>query len=440
MGSSIDYEVGIIGGGPAGSAMAAYLARAGVRCAILEDAIFPREHVGESLVPAATRVFKEIGFLPALDSAGFVRKYGASWSSGPLTKPYSMDWEGLEEDCRVSVRFAEREQPGVDRNYTYHVDRAKFDLALLQHASESGAKVYEGLKVRGVDFDGDRDPVLRFDMGRHEGKLTVRTVIDASGRAAVLGRQLGLRRVDPVFRQYCTYSWFEGFEREDDNIHIHFLPSKGSWVWQIPISADVTSVGVVTQRDEFAASKHERAAFFEQRVATREDLAAKLSKARRIKPLMEEADYSYSMSQVAGDRFMLLGDAARFIDPIFSSGVSIAVNSARVASQSLLPALERGALGRASFAEFEATIGRAVKNWYDFICLYYRLNVLFTRFVHDPEHRLDVLKLLQGDVHDEERPLVLQKMQAKVREVEDNPDHMWHGMLNDMTREAVRHA
>jgi len=440
MTSSVDYEVGIIGGGPAGSSMAAYLARAGVKCAILEDAIFPRDHVGESLVPAATRVFKEIGFLPALDAGGFVRKYGASWSSGPLARPYSMDWEGLGEDCHVAVRFGERKQPGVDRNYTYHVDRAKFDLALLQHAHEAGAKVFEGLKVRGVDFDGDRDPVLRFDMGRQEGRLTVRTVIDASGRSAVLGRQLGLRRVDPVFRQYCAYSWFEGFAREDDNIHIHFLPSKGSWVWQIPITEDVTSIGVVTQRDEFAASKHDRQAFFDERIRTREDLATKLSKARQTKPLLEEADYSYSMSQVAGDRFMLLGDAARFIDPIFSSGVSIAVNSARAASQDLLPALEHGDLSRKSFAGFEATIGRAVKNWYDFICLYYRLNVLFTRFVHDPAHRLDLLKLLQGDVHDEERPEVLRQMQAKVREVEGNPDHMWHGMLNDMTREAVQQA
>jgi flavin-dependent dehydrogenase len=439
VGSNVDYDVGIIGGGPAGSSMAAYLARAGVRCAILEGDIFPREHVGESLVPAATRVFDEIGFLPTLDSGGFVRKYGATWSSGPLTRPYSMDWDGLGDDCHVAVRFAERDQPGVEQNYTYHVDRAKFDLALLQHAHAAGAKVYEGLKVRAVDFDGDQ-PMLRFNMGRRQSAISARMVIDASGRGTLLGRQLGLRQVDPVFRQYCAYTWFEGMRREDDNIHIHFLPTKGSWVWQIPISEKVTSVGVVTQRDEFAASKHDRQAFFDERVQTRPDLAAKLGQARQMKPLLEEADYSYSMSQVAGDQFMLLGDAARFIDPIFSSGVSIAVNSARVAIGDLLPALEHGDLSRKSFANFETTIGRAVKNWYDFICLYYRLNVLFTRFVHDPAHRLDVLKLLQGDVHDEERPAVLRKMQEKVREVEGNPQHMWHGLLNDMTREAVSRA
>src|SRR5690606_21642272 len=130
-----DFDVAIVGGGPAGSAMAAYLARAGVRCAVLEGANFPRPHVGESLVPASTRVFRELGFLEEMERQGFVKKYGATWTSpAAKTRPYDVDWEGLSPDCDAAIHFAERPQEGVAQNYTYHVDRARFDLALLQHA------------------------------------------------------------------------------------------------------------------------------------------------------------------------------------------------------------------------------------------------------------------------------------------------------------------
>jgi FADH2 O2-dependent halogenase len=438
----IDYDVGIIGGGPAGSSMACYLARAGVRCVVVEGAIFPRPHVGESLVPATTRVFKELGFLDTMEELGFVRKYGASWSANPKSRAHRVDWDGLEADCNAAIRFAERAQAGVQQNYTYHVDRARFDLALLQHADAAGAQVIEGLRVRYVDFDAD-DPVLVLAMGRGETRLRVRVVIDASGRKALLGRQLGLRRTDPVFDQYAIHSWFRGYDRQalrdPDNIHIHFLPDLGgTWVWQIPIDAEHTSLGVVTQRRHFKAAAASRETFFGDCLRSRPDLAALFDAAERVRPLTEEADYSYAMSQFARDRYLLLGDAARFVDPIFSSGVSIALSSARFAARDLLPALEHGRFGRSAFEPFESTMKRGVSNWYAFICLYYRLNVLFTHFIRHPEHRLELLKLLQGDVYDAEPPAVLQAMREKIRHVEQHPEHMWHGLLDELTADALR--
>src|SRR5690242_13267004 len=118
--SQVDFDIGIIGGGPAGAATASYLAQAGLSCVVFERDLFPRPHVGESLVPSSTRVFKEIGFLQEMEQAGFPRKYGAAWtaaSQGPL---YTHEWEGLAPDQHVDVRFDEREQPGVDQNYTFH--------------------------------------------------------------------------------------------------------------------------------------------------------------------------------------------------------------------------------------------------------------------------------------------------------------------------------
>jgi FADH2 O2-dependent halogenase len=438
----VDFDVGIIGGGPAGSAMGAYLAKAGVRCVILEGDIFPRPHVGESLVPASTRVFKELGFLPEMDRNGFIKKFGATWTSNPAQKPYDVGWEGLEDDCHAAIRFDEREQEGVDLNYTWHVDRGRFDLALLQHAHACGAEVYEGVRVRGVDFDGE-DPELWFKLGRRETRLRVRMVADASGRKTLLGRQLGLKVTDPVFDQYAIHSWYAGYARHTlqnpDHIHIHFLPHRGTWVWQIPITDEVTSIGVVTQKAHFKAARGSRENFFHECVRSRPDVGALVDGAERVRPFTEEADYSYAMTQFTGDRFVLLGDAARFVDPIFSSGVSIALNSARFASRDVLKALESGKLVRDSYQTFESTMRRGVKNWYDFICLYYRLNVLFTYFIRDRRYRLDVLKLLQGDVYDE-GPEVLANMRAKIREVEDNPRHVWHGLLGEITASVLASA
>src|ERR1700740_3366405 len=133
MNSSVpDFEVGIMGGGPAGSSMAAYLAKAGVNCVVFERELMPRPHVGESLVPSSTRVFKDLGFLEKMHEAKFPKKYGAAWTSSGSGPLYTDSFEGLEADCHAGIRFEEREQPGVDLNHTFHVDRGLFDLLLLQ--------------------------------------------------------------------------------------------------------------------------------------------------------------------------------------------------------------------------------------------------------------------------------------------------------------------
>src|SRR3984957_16429896 len=167
-----DFDVAIVGGGPAGSSMGAYLAQAGVRCVVLERELFPRPHVGESLVPSSTRVFKDLGFLPTMEEHKFPKKYGAIWTSDATKPRYELDWAGLDTDCLAQIRFDERDQPGVDKNHTYHVDRGKFDLALLQHAHGLGAEVLEGVRVTGVDFPDDGDPVVKFTLGRKEIGLT----------------------------------------------------------------------------------------------------------------------------------------------------------------------------------------------------------------------------------------------------------------------------
>jgi FADH2 O2-dependent halogenase len=307
--------------------------------------------------------------------------------------------------------------------------------------------VYDGVKVNRVDFESEL-PNIYFNIGPKEFNVNARMVVDCSGRNTFLGNQLKLKIKDPVFDQYAIHSWFDGYDRKAfakrdtnlDYIYIHFLPVSNTWVWQIPISDTVTSIGCVTQKKNFAKSKQEREQFFWNSVGTRPLIEENLRKSERIRPFKDEGDYSYAMKQLVGDRWMLVGDAGRFVDPIFSTGVSIALNSSRFAHKDVLSALETGDFSRQAFANYEKTLRLGTKNWYDFITVYYRLNVLFTYFIGDHRYRLDVLKLLQGDVYDDAQPEVLIKMKEMVAKVEQNPKHPWHKLLGDLTSDAFKVA
>jgi len=442
--SKPDCDVAIIGGGPAGAAIAAYLARAGLDCIVLERETFPRAHVGESLVPSSTRVLAELGILDQVEQNGFPRKYGAAWTSGPAAPTYQVSWEELLGATQGQIRFDERDQPGVTQPYTYHVDRGKFDHLLLNHAHRLGARVYEGAPVRWVDFSEPERVRVTVDLARRSTEVTARMVVDASGRRTLLGTQLGWRIKDPVFDQYALHAWFDGYDRQawgkeagtQDFIFIHFLPLTNTWVWQIPITDTTTSIGVVTQKRNFARSRESREGFFWACVGSRPDVLERVRAARQITPLKEEANYSYAMRQLFADRLVLIGDAARFVDPIFSTGVSIALTGARLAGLDILRAAEAGDFRRQRFREFGSMTARGMRNWYRFISLYYRLNVLFTAFRRDARYRLQLLTLLQGDVYEEYEPWVLSEMRRAVEEVEGDRAHVWHRLLGDLTASA----
>jgi FADH2 O2-dependent halogenase len=452
--ATADFDVAILGGGPGGSAAGSYLARTGLKCVIFERELYPRQHVGESLVPASNRVLADLGLIEQMDELGFPRKLGAVWTSSASAPVYNHDWEGLDqamkavatEEAVADIRFEERAQPGVPMNYTWHVDRGKFDNMLLNRAHQLGATVYEGMRVQAVDFSDPAMPKIRVTMGRQEINVRTRMVIDASGRHTLLGNQLRLKQTDPVFDQYAIHSWFENLDRLalakkpifGDYIFVHFLPVNNSWIWQIPITDTITSIGVVTQKKNFQKTRQSREQFFWECVDSRKVFGDALRASKQLRPLKDEGDYSYSMKQICGDGFALVGDAARFVDPIFSSGVSIALNSAKLATLDIIAAANNGGFHKAAFSNFESMMRRGTRNWHEFIALYYRLNVLFTFFVQDKRYRLDVLKLLQGDMYDEERPKVLSEMARVVNDVEKRPSHPWHNLLNDLTCDAFR--
>jgi FADH2 O2-dependent halogenase len=452
--SAVDFDVAVLGGGPGGSAAASYLAKAGLKCVLFERELFPRWHVGESLVPASNRVLSDLGLIEQMDELKFPRKFGALWTSAAYAPVYNVDWEGLNETSQTTgtekasadIRFAERDQPGVNLNYTWNIDRGLFDNMMLQNAGKLGVTVYEGVRAQSVDFSDPAMPKVRLSIGRQEITVRTRMVIDASGRHTLLGNQLGLKISDTIFDQYAIHTWFDNYDRAAvskkevyrDYILIHFLPVNNTWIWQIPITETITSLGVVTQKKNFQKTRQSREQFFWDCIDSRKEVGDALRAANQLRPLKDEGDYSYSMKQIAGDNYVLVGDAARFLDPIFSTGVSIALNSAKLAAQDIIKAAEHGGFRRAAFGNFESLMRRGTRNWYDFVALYYRLNVLFTFFIQDRRYRLDVLKLLQGDMYDEERPKVLSEMARIVSDVERRPNHPWHKLLGDLTSDAFR--
>jgi flavin-dependent dehydrogenase len=413
------HDVIVIGGGPAGATLGAFLGLSGYDSVILERDIHPRIHVGESLVPSVNPILEEIGFFPEMDRQGFVRKPGGSWTS----------YRGSPGEV-MSITFADAPQPGIGQDYTWHVDRGRFDALLLRHAAEKGASVVEGANALSVLFDDDgRANGVRVRVLDREFDLRARFVVDASGRRCILGRQLGLMERDPIFNQYAVYSWFTGVPppRQDqwNYLHVHFLPVDRGWAWQIPISTEVTSIGVVVEKGEFQRRRLRHGAFFRELMGLSNHTRLAMEGAERVLPFLVEGDFSYRMRRIAGDGWMLIGDAARFVDPIFSSGVSVALASARFAFR----AIEAGGGGEALRA-YEDRVQSGIRVWYEWIKVYYKLQVLFTLFSRNREDQVQMQKLLQGDVFDREAVDVLERMKAAVRTIEATEGHLWKGMVS----------
>jgi len=215
----------------------------------------------------------------------------------------------MELDCQASIRFEERPQPGLHKNYTWHVDRGMLDLLMLQHAQKLGAAVYEGVRASEADFSHPAMPHLRFMLGSKEMSLTARVVLDASGRHTLLENQLKLKKNDAVFNQYALHTWFDGYDRMalakspalESYIYIHFLPVTNTWLWQISITETIASIEVVTQRKNFDKSRASRDDFFWDCAKSRPELYEALKKSLEMCPLKEEGDYS--MGNLSGDAF-----------------------------------------------------------------------------------------------------------------------------------------
>ena len=313
-------DIVVIGGGPGGSTVATFLSDAGYAVTIVERERFPREHVGESLLPASIPILEQLGVMPEVEAAGFVVKHGATlvWGSDP--DPWS--WYFSDD-------------PG-QRPTSFQVVRSEFDNILLKNAATHGVDVRENAQVLDVLFDEGRASGVRFLQDGTESEITSRFVVDASGQAAILSRKLGLLEWDTHFNNLAVYGYFKGGSHlespNDGNIFIEAF--EHGWLWKIPLHTGVDSVGAVVDKD----IGHDRL----RELGPEGFLQAQINEAPHVKEMLSDAsfvgepkvvrDWSYKSTAFSGDGYILVGDAACFVDPLFSSGVHLALGSASLAS------------------------------------------------------------------------------------------------------------
>jgi geranylgeranyl reductase family protein len=355
--STKDYDVIVIGGGPAGSTVATRMQQLGRKVVLFERERFPRFHIGESLLPCSMPLFDALGVQSALKAANFLPKYAAEFvtADGEWQRRYAFA-DGLVEG------------PGS----AYEVDRAEFDKVLLDHAAAEGVTVEQETQV------------TKFESNRHGASVTVRgpagertvtaeLVVDATGQSSLLAGRLNLREMDQGLKNVAVFSHFEGAtrhsgEREGD-ITVVLVPE--GWWWVIPLRGDRTSVGLVAPGRKYKGQKLDED-FLKARIEATPYLKTRLEHARRVAPVRSMSDYSYVSKRLAGDRWLMVGDAGAFIDPVFSTGVYLGMTSAFRAAEAVDRAFARNDFSAAMFSDYERFVRRIVSRYRDFVKGFYR--------------------------------------------------------------------
>ena len=348
---SNEYDVVVIGGGPAGSTVASLLSQWGRHVLVLEKESFPRHHVGESLLPGTLAIMQRLGVLDKVKNAGFVHKHGATYVWGKSREPWSVNFIELSQNMRAR---------GGLIDHSFQVDRSKFDKILLDHSKETGATVLEGCRATGVDRDGlQTTRVSYMDQAGRPQVANCQICVDATGQNCFLGNSLDLREFNESLRNIALYGYFQGGKPLDHlvpnpdpkhNGNIFVAATEAGWIWYIPLGHGRYSVGLVTDGSSSREiNRVGRYNFYRNSLDSTEEIAFLLGDAEiESESLYTLSDWSYICRKFHGPGFLMVGDAAAFIDPILSTGVHLAMNGALGAAVAINTSLgDAGLTGQA---------------------------------------------------------------------------------------------
>src|SRR5215468_6146839 len=385
------YDVIVMGGGPAGSSVAGILAREGRQVILFEKEVFPRHHIGESLMTDTYWTFRRLGVLEKLRQSPVVRKYSVQFanSAGKESRPFYF-FEAVHHESAV----------------TWQITRAQFDHLLIDHAAEQGVTVHQGVLVKQVLFEGDKAVGVEVQMqdGTRE-QFFAKVIVDATGQSAMLSNKFRWRVRDPKLKKAVLFSYFKDAHREPDlnggaTLVLRTQPGSNGWFWYIPLENDVTSVGIVADPDYLVKGRgQDLAKIFREEVEKCEPCRRRVEGAERVDKIYSILDYSYRSKQNAGDGFILIGDAYGFLDPIYSSGVLLALKMAELAADAIHDAFKHGDFSGERLGQFQSKLDQGIESMRKLVYAFYHEGFSFSQFLRKyPEQRFHVINLLIGDV------------------------------------------
>jgi flavin-dependent dehydrogenase len=381
-----DCEVFVLGGGPAGTTTATLLAERGRDVLIAEKDRHPRFHIGESLLPLNMLLFDKLGIRDKIERIG-LHKYGAEFNSP-------------QHSSTVTLQFGDAWDTSFP--YSYHVRRSEFDQLLWEHCVEKGARGVQGTRV--IDVDPRHDCVLvttRDETGAQQ-QWRAQFLVDASGRDTFLANKFGIKHKNRKHNSAALYGHFTGAKRlpgrEEGNISLFWF--EHGWFWFIPLRDGTTSVGAVCWPYYLKSRKTDPTTFFHQTIAMAPALAERLKDAELINEVTATGNYSYQADHMVGSRYIMVGDAFAFVDPVFSAGVYLAMNSAFIGAEAVDTWLRNPQAGERLLRAFDRNIRHGIRNFSWFI---YRMTSPAMRelFMH-PRNPLRMqealMSLLAGDL------------------------------------------
>ncbi len=385
-------RVVVIGGGPAGATASTLIAQQGYHVELFERERFPRYHIGESLIPETYWVLKRLGMLDKMKASHFIKKYSVQFvnSTGKHSAPFYFH-DNKPHEC----------------SQTWQIRRSEFDTMMLRNAENHGVRVHEGVRVLDVLLEGERAVGVQIATDDGDSReVRADVVVDASGQSSLLINKFKLRVPDPVLNKGAIWTYFEGAYRDagkDEGATIVLsLQNKQGWFWYIPMHDDIVSVGVVANFDYLFKGRESHETTFAEEMENCPAVTERVAIGKKAAPVKATKDYTYRASQAAGDGWVLVGDAFGFLDPLYSSGVLLALKSGELAADAVIEGLQSGDTSRKQLGKWEAGYVRGMNRMRRLVCEYYD-GFSFGSFVRRfPSHRGGITDLLIGDLFKQE--------------------------------------